>query len=186
MSPTLAAFDWLNGLLIVGFLFVSVVMILIVLIQRPQGGGLSGAFGSAAGSGQTAFGARTGDALTIATVGIFVVFLITAAVLNHTVRPPKALKQGASVTAPASGTPSSGATPAPATGEAQPATGAAPPPAGEQPAATPPAAPEQGATPAAQPGATPATNPSANPPVNPPANPPAEQPAPATPPSPTP
>lgn len=172
MSPTLAAFDWLNGLLIVGFLFVSVVMILIVLIQRPQGGGLSGAFGSAAGSGQTAFGARTGDALTIATVGIFVVFLITAAVLNHTVRPPKALPPGASVTAPASGTPASGA--APATGEAQPATGAAPPPAGEQPAATPPAAPE--------PGAAPATNP----PANSPANPPAEQPAPATPPSPTP
>lgn len=174
MSPTLAAFDWLNGLLIVGFLFISIVMILIVLIQRPQGGGLSGAFGSAAGSGQTAFGARTGDALTIATVGIFVVFLVTSAVLNHTIRPPKAAKPGAAVTAPASGAPASGAAPASNSGEAQPVSGAqqTPPPAQA------PVAPEQSATPApANPEQAPADSPS---------NPPAEQPAPATPPSPTP
>ncbi len=162
MSPTLAAIDWLNASLIVAFLFLSVLMILIVLIQRPQGGGLSGAFGSAAGSGQTAFGARTGDALTIATVGIFVVFLVTAAALNHTIRPPKAAAPGTSVAAPASA-PASGAEPAapatqPATGTEAAPVGAAP---GAQPSATPPepapAQPE--AKPAEQPATAPATTP---------------------------
>ena len=63
---TLASPQLWIGLGIVGFLFVSLTMILIVLIQKPQGGGLSGAFGSssdAGGAGQTAFGAKTGDVL---------------------------------------------------------------------------------------------------------------------------
>ncbi|TVQ63736.1 MAG: preprotein translocase subunit SecG [Phycisphaerales bacterium] len=66
----------MTGLLVALFLLVSVLLILAVLIQRPQGGGLSGAFGAGgAGSGQTAFGAKTGDALTITTVVTFVVWL---------------------------------------------------------------------------------------------------------------
>jgi preprotein translocase subunit SecG len=77
------------ALLLVFFLIISLVMILIVLVQRPQGGGLSGAFGgSAAGSSQTAFGARTGDVLTLVTIGIFVIFLVTAVALNYMVGPP--------------------------------------------------------------------------------------------------
>ncbi|MEO0630125.1 MAG: preprotein translocase subunit SecG [Planctomycetota bacterium] len=87
---TLGLAGWLSGLLTLGFLIVCVVMILIVLIQRPQGGGLGGAFGSAAGSGQTAFGAKTGDALTIATIGIFVIFLLSAIGLNFAARPSEA------------------------------------------------------------------------------------------------
>lgn len=74
---------WLIGILIALFFVASVLMILTVLIQRPMGGGLSGAFGSGAGSGQTAFGAKTGDALTIATIIMFVVFLVGAVVLNY-------------------------------------------------------------------------------------------------------
>ena len=74
------------GLLIVLFIVISAMMMLVVLVQRPSGGGLSGAFGSAAdGAGQTAFGARTGDALTIATIVIFVLFLGTAVGLNYAV-----------------------------------------------------------------------------------------------------
>ncbi len=174
MSPTLAAFDWLNASLIVAFLFLSVLMILIVLIQRPQGGGLSGAFGSAAGSGQTAFGARTGDALTIATVGIFVVFLVTAAALNHTIRPPKAGKPTTTLTAPASApgaAPAPGAEPAPVTpADAQPAPAGdgvgvpmpVPADSAEAPAPTPvqPAPTEQ---PAANPAQQPATPPAPTP-----------------------
>lgn len=86
----LAASAWLLGGLTTFFTLVCVVMILTVLIQRPQGGGLSGAFGSGAGSGQTAFGARTGDALTIATIAMFVVFVVTAVVLNFVARPAAA------------------------------------------------------------------------------------------------
>ena len=74
--------------LMILFVVISVLMILVVLIQRPQGGGLSGAFGAAAdGAGQTAFGAKTGDALTFATVAIFVMFLCAAIGLNFMLRP---------------------------------------------------------------------------------------------------
>jgi preprotein translocase subunit SecG len=90
MTLTLALAGWITGLLTLGFVFVCVLMILIVLVQRPQGGGLSGAFGSGAGSGQTAFGAKTGDALTIATIGIFVAFLLAAIGLNYAARPDQA------------------------------------------------------------------------------------------------
>jgi len=74
---------------VVAFVIVSVAMILIILIQRPQGGGLSGAFGAGAGSGQTAFGTKTGDVLTIVTVGIFVTFVVLAVILNFATRPPE-------------------------------------------------------------------------------------------------
>ncbi len=76
--------------MVVVFLAISVFMILTVLIQRPQGGGLVGAFGSGGGSGQTAFGAKTGDALTILTIAIFVVYILVAVLLNYMVRPPEA------------------------------------------------------------------------------------------------
>lgn len=75
---TLGVSQIVVGLLTVGFLACSVLLILTVLIQRPQGGGLSGAFGAGAGSGETAFGARTGDALTIATISFFVLWLAVA------------------------------------------------------------------------------------------------------------
>ena len=45
---------WAIGVLVAGFLLMCVLLVLTVLIQRPQGGGLAGAFGGAAGSGQTA------------------------------------------------------------------------------------------------------------------------------------
>ncbi len=77
---------WAIGLGVVFFVVVSLAMILVVLIQRPQGGGLSGAFGAASdGAGQTAFGAKTGDALTGGTIIIFLVFLLTAVMLNYAV-----------------------------------------------------------------------------------------------------
>jgi preprotein translocase subunit SecG len=88
---TIASQQLWIGLGIVGFLFVSLTMILIVLIQKPQGGGLSGAFGASSdggGSGQTAFGAKTGDVLTTLTIAIFVIFLVSAAGLNFLIRPP--------------------------------------------------------------------------------------------------
>ena len=81
--------NYLLAIVIVLFLIISLLMVLIVLIQKPQGGGLSGAFGGAgAGSSQTAFGARTGDVLTLVTIGIFLAFLGTAVGLNYMIRPP--------------------------------------------------------------------------------------------------
>ena len=58
-------------------------MILIILVQRPQGGGLASAFGGAGGGGtDTVFGGRVGDALTIMTVVAFILFLGLAVALN--------------------------------------------------------------------------------------------------------
>lgn len=114
------------ALLIVLFLIISVLMVLVVLIQRPQGGGLSGAFGASSdGAGQTAFGAKTGDALTTATILIFVLFLLTAVGLNLLIKPPAA---SAPAVGPAGTTAPEGAgepTDEPAAGET---------PAGETPA----------------------------------------------------
>lgn len=89
MTPLMLAAipSWLVMLMVMVFLFVSFLMIVIVLMQRAQGGGLSGAFGSAAGSGQTAFGAKTGDVLTLVTIGFFVAFIVLASLLNFWLRP---------------------------------------------------------------------------------------------------
>ena len=71
---------WLTTL---AFIVVSASMVLIILVQRPQGGGLAGAFGGAGGAGtETVFGGRVGDALTWATVTAFVLYLVLAITLN--------------------------------------------------------------------------------------------------------
>lgn len=99
------------------FIVVSVALVLIVLVQRPQGGGLTSAFGGGGGT-DTAFGGRTGDALTVATITAFTVYLLLAIGLNitsNTIRNAPAAEPAANTaTAPADGTapsPAPGATP---------------------------------------------------------------------------
>ncbi len=158
------------NLMVVGFLIVCLIMILTVLIQKPQGGGLSGAFGSGAGSGQTAFGARTGDALTVATIAIFVIYLLAAIGLNYTVRPTIAAPSEVQATTTEQTPPA-----VPGAPTAAPTTETAPvavPPAATEPAAEPASEPTD--TPAAEPAAEPAdpqTPPSETPPTETPANP---------------
>jgi len=70
-------------ILTIALIVISVAMILIILVQRPQGGGLASAFGGAGGgSTDTVFGGRVGDALTVMTVVAFVLFLGLAVSLN--------------------------------------------------------------------------------------------------------
>lgn len=151
------------GLLVVGFFFLCLIMILTVLIQKPQGGGLSGAFGSGAGSGQTAFGARTGDALTVATISIFVLYILAAIGLNYVVRPTIAAPPGPEARptgqpapdAPATGStkvdavpvqpaPTSVPTPAPAPTPAPPPSEEPSEPGSAEPASTEPGAGQPG------------------------------------------
>lgn len=77
--------DWImvgNAVLTLLFVVLTAALILIILVQRPQGGGLSGAFGAGGGaSTQSAFGAKTGDVLTIVTCSIFVLLLVTGSLL---------------------------------------------------------------------------------------------------------
>jgi protein translocase SecG subunit len=90
--------NWLFPTLVVLFAIISLAMVLIILVQRPQGGGLASAFGGG-GNQDTAFGGRTGDALTIATVSTFALWLLVAIGLNVTDR--------MSVATPATETPAS-------------------------------------------------------------------------------
>lgn len=103
--PTLGAMSPVLVNLLIGlFLLISILMILLVLIQRPQGGGLSGAFGAGgagAGAGQSAFGTKTGDMLTYATIGIFICFLGAAIVLNFVTRPAGPVSTETLISAPA-------------------------------------------------------------------------------------
>jgi preprotein translocase subunit SecG len=64
------------------FVLVSLFLMLVILIQKPKGGGLSGAFGGAGGAVQTAFGSKVGDLLTWVTVVGFALFLLLAMFLT--------------------------------------------------------------------------------------------------------
>ena len=49
------------------------------------------------GAGQTAFGTKTGDVLTLVTIAIFILFLVTAIVLNFAARPSSAPPPGTAI-----------------------------------------------------------------------------------------
>jgi preprotein translocase subunit SecG len=127
-------------LLVTAFFCICILLILTVLIQKPAGGGLSGAFGSGAGSGQTAFGAKTGDALTIATIFMFTVFVLGAIGLNYVTgpvvgAPATPVAAGANGALPADQAPDQGAPPAAPEGAAPESKNEAPAaPTGDAPA----------------------------------------------------
>lgn len=102
---------WYVTVLSALFVLVSVLMMLIILIQKPKGGGLAGAFGGAGGgSANAAFGAKVGDVLTYATVVFFLLFLVIAMGLTWTINPEQERLKRSRATSPAAATP---ATPEP-------------------------------------------------------------------------
>jgi len=103
---TLASF-WV-GLWSFLFILVCAFLILVILIQKPRGGGLSGAFGGGGGSAQAVFGAKVGDALTKFTVACFVIYLLLAMALTWTIRPNQAAPPEPEAVPADSGTPASG------------------------------------------------------------------------------
>ncbi len=125
------------GLFATLFMLVCAFMILVILIQKPRGGGLSGAFGGGGGGAQAVFGAKVGDALTKFTIACFVAFLLLAMGLTWTIRPQPHL------TGPAASPGDPTTTESPATQEA-PAGAVSPQSAPQAPAEaglTPPAPP---------------------------------------------
>ena len=68
------------------FVLVSLILILVVLMQKGRGGGLSGAFGGGVASGL--LGSKTGDFLTWVTIVLVSVFLVLAVVMARFYRPP--------------------------------------------------------------------------------------------------
>jgi len=117
---------FLQSLLFVFMVLLSLFLILIILLQRGKGGGLVGAFGGMGGN--SAFGAKTGDVFTKITVVAAIIWFVACIGGRHIL----GMKSGSSLlddvgkraaTAPAEATPATEA--APAT-DATPATETAP------------------------------------------------------------
>lgn len=95
--------NWYHPILATLFAFVALLLMGIILLQRGKGVGLSGAFGGA--GGQQAFGSKTGDVLTWATIVVAAFFLLFAVVLNYWFLPPR-VSTPAEASAPPMGQPS--------------------------------------------------------------------------------
>lgn len=97
----LAQMNWSQWLLSVVLIGICLLLILVVLVQRGRGSGLTGAFGGAGGGGG-AFGAKTGDVFTWITVVIAIVFLFLAVVGNFVLdQTPESLAVTTSTAVPA-------------------------------------------------------------------------------------
>jgi len=71
------------------FILVCVLLIIVILLQKGRGGGLSGAFGGV--GGHSAFGAKTGDVFTWITVALTFLFVLTAIIGVYLYVPPPAV-----------------------------------------------------------------------------------------------
>jgi preprotein translocase subunit SecG len=80
----LAAGFVMNAVAVI-FFICAVALVLIILIQKGRGGGLSGAFGGAMASG--ILGSKTGDFLTWVTIVLVGLFLTLAVVMARFYRP---------------------------------------------------------------------------------------------------
>jgi preprotein translocase subunit SecG len=126
LNPVLAAGLIMNILAAI-FVIGSVVLILVVLIQKGKGGGLSGAFAGGMASG--ILGSKTGDVLTWVTISVASLFIVVALVLDRWWRP--------SASGPESRTPAPITSNDTGRGTGQPTTAPAPAaPAQEQPQGT--------------------------------------------------
>jgi preprotein translocase subunit SecG len=76
---------WYHLIGAVVFAVLAIALMGVILLQRGKGVGLAGAFGGA--GGHTAFGAKTGDALTWGTIVLAVLLLIVAILLNYLFQP---------------------------------------------------------------------------------------------------
>ena len=82
--PVLAV-GFIMKLVTVLFMLCSVALILVVLIQKGKGGGLSGVLGGGMASGL--LGSKTGDFLTWVTIGMVGMFLLLAVIMAKFYKP---------------------------------------------------------------------------------------------------
>src|SRR5687767_10420499 len=117
----LARVDWLHYVFAIPMIVLSIFLVLVILVQRGRGGGLTGALGGM--GGQSAFGTKAGDLFTRITIVVAAIWVLLSMASIKVLAQRQALNpnlRGQSpVTAPADGkgaTPS--ATPAPPAGKA--------------------------------------------------------------------
>jgi len=83
--PILAV-SFIMNVVAVLFVICCVSLVLMILIQKGRGGGLSGAFGGAMAGGGV-LGSKTGDFLTWVTIGLVGLFLTLAVVMAKFYKP---------------------------------------------------------------------------------------------------
>ena len=83
--PILAV-SFIMNVVAVLFVICCVSLVLMILIQKGRGGGLSGAFGGAMAGGGV-LGSKTGDFLTWVTIGLVGLFLTLAVVMAKYYKP---------------------------------------------------------------------------------------------------
>jgi len=84
-SPTAWAPGWGSFFLALLLGITSVILMIVVLIQRGKGGGLVGAFGGAGGS--SAFGSRAGDLFTRITIVIASIWIVLVMITIKATQP---------------------------------------------------------------------------------------------------
>jgi len=111
----------LMKLVAVLFALTCIALILIILVQKGKGGGLSSAFGGGMAGG--VLGSKTGDFLTWVTIGLVTVFLLLAVVMAKFYKPSvdDIIGDGTTQTAPLDANAAPGTTLAPVDANAAPA-----------------------------------------------------------------
>ena len=126
------------------FVLVCLVLILVVLMQKGRGGGLSGAFAGGMASGL--LGSKTGDFLTWVTIVLVSIFLLLAVLMAKYYRPAVTYGRGATATTQQPVTGGQTATPQPGASEQPaPAVPSTTPPSGTTQPAAQPTAPQSSA-----------------------------------------
>src|SRR3954464_4800575 len=70
----LAAVDWRHYMFMIPLMLLSVFLVLVILVQRGRGGGLTGALGGM--GGQSAFGTKAGDLFTRVTIVVAAIWVV--------------------------------------------------------------------------------------------------------------
>jgi preprotein translocase subunit SecG len=70
----LAAVDWRHYMFMIPLILLSIFLILVILVQRGRGGGLTGALGGM--GGQSAFGTKAGDLFTRITIVVAAIWVL--------------------------------------------------------------------------------------------------------------
>ncbi len=81
LTPLLAEFTAWHYLYTIGLSVISVFLILVILVQRGRGGGLTGALGGM--GGQSAFGTKAGDLFTKITIGVAIVWALSTMLIIY-------------------------------------------------------------------------------------------------------
>jgi preprotein translocase subunit SecG len=144
----LARVDWLHYVFAIPMILLSIFLVLVILVQRGRGGGLTGALGGM--GGQSAFGTKAGDLFTRITIVVAALWVLLSMASIKVLTQRQALNPNLrgqpNITAPADGkagtmpAPPAGKTPSTTTPTTPPPTSPLPAaPASTAPAPTPPA-----------------------------------------------